>query len=123
MQQIKSACCLLVLLTMITGFFYPLLVTGAAYIFFPWQSQGSLIVENGRTIGSYWIGQSNTSLNYFWSRPSATVDYPYNAMFSSGSNKGPSDRNFLETIAMRVQQIQSLSENPTSLVPVDLVTA
>ena len=71
-----------------TGFIYPLIVTGIARVAFPDQAAGSLIVKDGKAIGSRLIGQSFTDPKYFWSRPSATGPYPYNASASTRVQSG-----------------------------------
>lgn len=123
MQQVKIAFVLMMLLTALTGFVYPLVVTGIAHYCFPWQANGSLIEQQGQMIGSRWIGQSFSSLDYFWGRPSATALYPYNGIASSGSNSGPSNPVFLATVNERVHQLRKTDEQKNTAVPVDMVTA
>jgi len=123
MQQLKRACMLMMLLTLMTGFVYPLLITGVAHYCFPWQAKGSLIYQEDKLIGSRWIGQSFSSLDYFWGRPSATASYPYNALASGGSNEGPSNPRFLANVRERVEQLQKTSLQINRTIPVDLVTA
>lgn len=122
-EQIKTALILLILLTILTGLIYPLLVTGASQLLFPWQANGSLIQQNGKNIGSLHIGQAFTSAGYFWGRPSATSPFPYNGAASSGSNFGPSNPDFLQTVRERVTHFKTMDTLNNRLVPVDLVTA
>lgn len=122
-NQVKTGVILLVLLTILTGLIYPLIVTGFAQLFFPWQANGSLIEKDGKTIGSLLIGQSFTDVKYFWSRPSATSPFPYNAVNSSGSNMGPSNPNFLETVKERAKHLYAVDLHHIQLIPVELVTA
>ncbi len=89
LRQLKPAILLLVAMTILTGALYPLAITLAAQLLFPRQANGSLIVERGRVVGSALLGQNFTDPKYFWSRPSATSPFPYNAAASSGSNLGP----------------------------------
>lgn len=123
LKQIKISLILLGLMTILTGLLYPLCVTGIAQLLFPWQANGSLIKENNKLIGSALIGQSFDSPNYFWGRPSATSPYPYNAASSSGSNMGPSNPAFLETVKERINHLQKNDLANHQLIPVDLVTA
>src|SRR5437762_14040354 len=102
MKQIKTAFILLILLILLTGIIYPALVTGLAQILFPWQANGSLIVQNNKNIGSVLIGQSFSDPKYFWGRPSATTPYPYNAEKSTGSNMAETNPAYLTTIKDRV---------------------
>ena len=69
--QLRPAIALIVVLTVITGFAYPLAITAVAQVAFPNQANGSLVVINGQTVGSALIGQAFSDPKYFWSRPSA----------------------------------------------------
>ncbi|MDQ2994180.1 MAG: potassium-transporting ATPase subunit KdpC [Pseudomonadota bacterium] len=123
LKQIKIALTLLILLTAITGLIYPLVVTGLTQLFFPWQSNGSLIEYKGEIIGSALIGQSFTAPDSFWGRDSATSPFPYNAKSSTGSNRGPSNPAFLMAIKSRIQHLQKYNPKKDILIPIDLVTA
>ena len=116
-RSLYSCCCLLALLTLLTGGLYPLFITVTAQLVLPHQANGSLIVENGGVIGSSLIGQEFSKPEYFWTRPSAVA---YNAAASSGSNLSPTNPAHLEAVADRVRQLNGAPEAP---VPVDLVTA
>jgi len=101
--QIRPAVVLLTLFTLLTGLIYPLAITGIAQIAMPRQANGSLLPVDGRPVGSALIGQNFSSDRYFHGRPSATqaqdpahpddpsktIDAPYNAANSIGSNLGP----------------------------------
>ena len=91
LRQLKIALIFLGIFTVITGIIYPLFMTGIAQAFFHRQANGSLIEENGKSIGSELIGQPFSNPKYFWGRLSATAPFPYNAAASSGSNYGPSN--------------------------------
>jgi potassium-transporting ATPase KdpC subunit len=86
---LRPAIVLFAVLTLLTGVAYPLLVTGLAQALFPAQAAGSLIVRDGKAVGSALIGQNFTDPKHFWGRPSATGPMPYNAAASGGSNLGP----------------------------------
>ena len=88
---IRPALVLFLILTVITGVVYPLVVTGIAQVVFPKQAAGSLIIEDGRIVGSRLIGQSFTDPKYFWSRPSATSPQPYNGLASSRLESRPAE--------------------------------
>jgi potassium-transporting ATPase KdpC subunit len=131
LKEIRPAIVLLVALTLITGFAYPLAITGIAGVLFPHQAQGSLIERNGMVIGSELIGQVFTDDKYFHGRPSATntpdpndptknVDAPYNAANSGGSNLGPTSKMLADRLQGDVDKLKA--ENPSAPVPVDLVT-
>ena len=89
MNQIRPALMSLALLTVLTGIVYPLLVTGVAQAVFPTQANGSIIMTDGKAVGSTLIGQPFDDPKYFWGRLSATGPFAYNAGVSSGSNYGP----------------------------------
>ena len=122
-NQVKPAVVIFFLLTLITGIFYPLLITGIAQEVFPVQANGNLIVHEGNVVGSALIGQSFTSPGYFWGRPSATSPVPYNAGLSSGSNLGPSNPALTSVVKTRVEDLHAADPANTIPIPVDLVTA
>jgi len=131
LREIRPAIVVLVLLTAITGLAYPLAMTGIARAIFPYQSQGSLIEKDGKVVGSALIGQVFADDKYFHGRPSATntpdpkdatktIDAPYNAANSGGSNLGPTSKMLIERVKGDVDKLKA--ENPSVQVPIDLVT-
>jgi K+-transporting ATPase ATPase C chain len=121
--QLRPALVSLVALTLITGFLYPLVITGIAQVLFPRQANGSLILIDGKPVGSSLIGQPFDAPKYFWSRPSATAPFPYNAAASSGSNLGPTNDALIKTVQTRIDALKAADpDNPLPL-PVDLGTA
>ena len=129
LKQLRPAIVSLVLLTLITGVIYPLAVTGIAQVMFPSQANGSLIVRDGKAIGSELIGQSFDDPKYFWGRLSATGTFPYNAFnagnltASSGSNYGPLNPALIEAVKARIAALKAADPGNTAPIPVDLVTA
>ena len=123
LSHIRPALMSLALLTVITGVVYPLLVTGIAQVVFPRQANGSLIVKDGKAVGSSLIGQPFDDPRYFWSRPSATSPFPNNAAASSGSNLGPTNPALIKAVQDRVDTLRAADPGNTAGVPVDLVTA
>jgi K+-transporting ATPase ATPase C chain len=111
------------LLTVVTGIFYPLLVTGVAQLAFPEKANGSLIRREGGYAGSELIGQPFDDPKYFWGRLSATPDFPYNSASSSGSNLGPSNPALVEAVKARVEALQKADPGNKSPIPIDLVTS
>lgn len=122
MQDIKPAILLFIAFTIICGGIYPAVVTGIASAVFPNQATGSLIVDkNGKEIGSGLIGQPFSDPKYFWPRPSATTDFGYNPLASSGSNSGPTNPDYLKTVGDRVKALRDTGV--TGPIPADLVQA
>jgi len=121
--HLRPALALLFSMTVLTGLVYPVSVTGLAQLMFPKQANGSLIVRDGRVIGSELIGQPFDKPEYFWSRPSATSPVPYNAAASSGSNLGPTNPVLLEAVKARVAALREADQGNDAPVPGDLVTA
>ncbi|MGC6386127.1 potassium-transporting ATPase subunit KdpC [Ewingella sp. S1.OA.A_B6] len=122
-SYIRPAIVMTMLLTLATGVIYPLLTTGISTALFHQQAQGSLILEGDKLIGSELIGQNFTHSNYFWGRPSATSDTPYNAMASGGSNLAVSNPVLDKAVADRVTALRLANPQSSPQVPVDLVTA
>jgi K+-transporting ATPase ATPase C chain len=123
MNHLRPALVSLALLTLITGVAYPLVVTIIARTTFPHQAEGSLIVKDGKVIGSTLIGQPFDDPKYFWGRPSATSPFPYNAASSSGSNLGSTNPALAAAVEARVRALRAADPGHTAPVPVDLVTA
>ena len=123
LRELKPALLMLIAFTVLTGLIYPFLVTGIAQVVFPYRANGSLIQRDGKAIGSELIGQPFSSPKYFWSRPSATSPYPYNAASSSGSNQGPTNPALTDAVAARIKALRDADPENKAPVPVDLVTA
>jgi K+-transporting ATPase ATPase C chain len=110
-------------LTLITGLAYPLLTTAVGQALYPAQAAGSLIIKDGKPVGSLLIGQNFSDPGHFWGRPSATGPQPNNALASSGSNLGPLNPALTDAVKGRVQALRDADPGNTAAVPVDLVTA
>ncbi len=119
----RPALVLFLILTLITGVAYPLVVTGIAQAVFPNQAAGSILVKDGKPVGSSLIGQSFSDPKHFWSRPSATAPQPYNGMASGGSNLGPLNPALTDGIKTRIQALQAADPSNKTPIPVDPVTA
>ncbi len=110
-------------LTVLTGGVYPLVVTGLARALFASETAGSLILRDGKVVGSSLIGQSFSDPGNFWGRPSATGPTPYNAAASGGSNLGPLNPALADAVKARVAALRAADPGNTTAVPIDLVTA
>jgi K+-transporting ATPase ATPase C chain len=121
-RQLTPALRMTLLLTMLTGFLYPALVTGAAKLFFPRQAEGSLVRAGGSVVGSELIGQPFTSARYFHGRPSAAGD-GYDAANSGGSNLGPTSRKLADRVRADVEAFRKENPGATGPLPADAVTA
>ncbi len=122
-KELRPALMALLVFTVLTGLLYPLAVTAVARVIFPGQAGGSLIVQNGRAVGSTLIGQPFDDPKYFWGRLSATGPFPYNAASSSGSNLGPTSKALRETVGKRIAALRAADLDMSGPIPVDLVTA
>lgn len=121
--HLRPALMSLLILTVITGVVYPLVVTGIAQMVFPFQANGSLIVKDGKVVGSALIGQPFDDPKYFWSRPSGTSPFTNNASASSGSNLSPTNPALITAVEGRVEVLRTADPSNKAAVPVDLVTA
>jgi potassium-transporting ATPase KdpC subunit len=122
-DAIRPVVVLFIFLSILTGIAYPLAVTGIAQLFFSDKANGSMLIRHDKVIGSALIGQSFTSAENFWSRPSATSPMPYNANASSGSNLGPTNPALIDQVNARINALKALDPSNTKPIPVDLVTA
>jgi len=122
-SMIRSCFGLFVVLTLITGVFYPVLITGITKVLYSGQAAGSLIYKGDQAVGSELIGQNFTDAKYFWGRPSATGPQPYNATASSGSNLGPLNPALADAVKGRIDVLQSADPSKKQPVPADLVMA
>src|SRR6267143_3300636 len=123
LAHVRAAVVSLVVFTVVTGIVYPVVVTAIAQLVFPHQANGSLIVKDGKSAGSRLIGQPFDDPKYFWSRPSATSPFGYNAGASAGSNLSPTNADLIKTVQGRVDALWAADPGNTAPVPVDLVTA
>jgi len=130
LKELRPAILMVIMFTLLTGITYPLAMTGIAQVVFPWQANGSLVEKDGKVIGSDLIGQVFTDDRYFHGRPSATnetdpndstktVDAPYNAANSMGSNLGPTSKSLIDRVNTEATKLKSENTRP---IPVDLVT-
>jgi potassium-transporting ATPase KdpC subunit len=123
LTHVRAALVSLALFTIVTGLAYSAIVTGIAQLVFPHQANGSLIVKDGKVLGSDLIGQPFDDPKYFWGRPSATSPFAYNAGASSGSNLSPTNPNLVKAVQERVDALRAADPENKAPVPVDLVTA
>ena len=123
LSMLRPALVLFLLLTVLTGFLYPLLIAGLVQLLFAPQATGSIIMRDGHAVGSRLIGQNFSDARYFWGRPSATTPRPYNGAASTGSNQGPLNPALLDAIKARVAALRAADPGNDAPVPVDLVTA
>ena len=121
--QIRPAIVAIAIFTLLSGILYPLVITGIAQGIFQHQANGSLIELNGKVVGSELIGQPFDDPRYFWSRPSATTPYPYNAAASSGSNLGPTNPVLHKIVQTRIAALRTADPTNNLSIPIDLVTA
>ena len=121
--QLRPALTLFAVLSIVTGLVYPLAITGIAQVAFADSANGSLVVRDGKAVGSALIGQSFSDPKHFWGRPSATSPMPYNAANSGGSNQGPSHPALADAVKERIAALRAADPGNTAAVPVDLVTA
>ena len=123
LKQIKISVITLLLATVMLGFLYPLTLTVIAQILFPNAANGSLIFQDGKTVGSKLIGQTFDDPKYFWGRLSATSPVPYNGAASSGSNLGPLHPALIKAAKDRIAALKKTDPENINSIPIDLVTA
>ena len=122
-RELKPGLLMMIVMTVITGFMYPAIVTGIAQAVFRDQANGSLIVSNGQVVGSRLIGQNFTKPEYFHPRPSAAGSAGYDATASSGTNLGPTNAKLVENVKAAIAQYRRENPDVTGLIPADAVTS
>jgi K+-transporting ATPase ATPase C chain len=120
---VRPAIVLFLILTVITGVVYPLVVTGIAQAVFPREAGGSIVMKDGKPVGSRLIGQSFSDPRHFWGRPSATTPQPYNGLASGGSNLGPNNSALTDGVKSHIDALRAADPTNKAPIPVDLVTA
>src|SRR5256886_9455505 len=123
MTHLRAAVVSLVVLTVVTGVVYPVVVTAIAQLIFLHQANGSLMVKDGKVVGSTLIGQPFDDPKYFWGRPSATSPFRYNAASSSGPNLTPTNPALVNSVQERVDALPAPDPHNKTAVPFDLPTA
>jgi K+-transporting ATPase ATPase C chain len=123
MKPLNNAVMSMAVLTVLTGIIYPLAVTEISQAVFPARANGSIIMKDGKPVGSALLGQQFDGPEYFWGRPSATAPYPYNGGASSGSNLGPNNPVLFEEVQSRVNALHAADPGNHAPIPVDLVTS
>ncbi len=120
MKDLTRSITTFVVFSILTGLFYPLMMTGICQVLFPYKANGSLIQVNGKTVGSELIEQSFTKPEYFHGRPSPAN---FDGGNSTGSNLGPTNQKLISQIDSTANVIRQENNLPAdALVPVDLVT-
>jgi K+-transporting ATPase ATPase C chain len=120
---LRPAISLFLLLSVITGIAYPVAVTGISQVLFPGAAAGSLVVKDGKPVGSTLIGQNFADPKYFWGRPSATSPQPNNGIASGGSNLGPLNPALVDAVKGRIDALKAADPDNKLPIPADLVTA
>jgi len=120
---LRQAILTLLILTGLTGFVYPLAVTGIAGLCCSRAASGSLIRHGDRLVGSELIGQPFDGAQYFWPRPSGISPQPYDGRSSGGSNLGPTNSAQFDAVRARIELLRAADPGNTLPIPVDLVTA
>jgi K+-transporting ATPase ATPase C chain len=130
-QHLRAAVAMILAFTLLTGVVYPLAITGVAWVMMHDEALGSLVVKDGKVIGSSLVGQNFATDRYFHPRPSATtgadpsdpsktVDAPYNAAASTGSNLGPITQKLIDRVKGSVDALRQ--QGVSGSIPVDAVT-
>jgi K+-transporting ATPase ATPase C chain len=120
---VRPAFSLFVLLSALTGLVYPAAVTGISKTLFADAAAGSVVIKDGRPVGSTLIGQNFAEPKYFWGRPSATSPQPYNGNASGGSNQGPLNPALTDAVKGRIDALKAADPDNILPIPADLVTA
>jgi potassium-transporting ATPase KdpC subunit len=122
-KQLLPGLRMTILLTILTGLIYPGIITGLCQAIFPRRANGSLVVRNGKVVGSELIGQNFSRPEYFWPRPSAAGNDGYDATASSGSNLGPTNKKLIDSVQSRVEDFHKKNPDFHGQIPIEMVTS
>ena len=122
-QQIAPAFRMMLVLTVLTGLLYPGVVTGLCQVFFRDQANGSLVVADGRVVGSSLIGQNFKKPEYFQPRPSAAGNDGYDPTASGAANYGPTNQKLADRVKASVADFRKANPDYSGPIPADLVTS
>ncbi|MBI4910014.1 MAG: potassium-transporting ATPase subunit KdpC [Acidobacteria bacterium] len=120
--QLKTGLLMTLVLTVLTGLVYPLVVTGLSQVMFRDKANGSLIVRDGKVIGSELLAQKFTKPEYFHPRPSAAGSDGYDAASSSGSNLGPTNKKLADRVKASVEAFRKDNPDFAGPIPADMLT-
>ncbi len=123
LKQLVTALRITLFFTILTGLIYPGVVTGLCQLLFRDKANGSLVMLNGRAVGSSLIGQNFAKPEYFQPRPSAAGSDGYDPTASAGSNYGPTNQKLIDRVKASVDKFRKDNPDYTGPIPADLVTA
>jgi len=121
-RTLRPALTLLLMMSLVLGLAYPAVITAIAEVAFPKQAAGSLVVRDGKLVGSRLIGQNFSAPSYFWPRPSASGPHTYDGLASAGSNLGPMNPALTDRIKASLKSFKEADPANALPIPVDLVT-
>lgn len=121
-EQLFQALRATVLLTVLAGLVYPVVVTGLCQVLFKNKANGSLVVQNGKVIGSSLLAQNFTRPEYFHARPSAAGTDGYDPTSSGGSNLGPTNQKLYDRVKTSAQQFRKDNPDYSGPLPADALT-
>jgi K+-transporting ATPase ATPase C chain len=122
-RHIGTSVVLIVVSVIALGIVYPLLMTGISQLLFPYQANGSMVMVNGKPIGSAIIGQLWTKPQYFQGRPSAAGKNGYDPTSTGGTNEGPTNKKLIDATKATIAALKKQNPDATIPVPMDLVTS
>ena len=123
LKMLRTATILFTLLTIVTGVIYPGAMTALGALAFPGPANGSIVVRDGRALGSSLLGQPFSGPGYFWGRPSATGPQAYNGGASTGTNQAATNPALASAVVERIARLRAADSGNDAAVPVDLVTS
>ncbi len=121
--QLLPALRIMLFFTALTGLIYPVVIAGICSVFFHKQAYGSLVIQDGKAVGSELIGQNFSKPEYLHPRPSAAGNDGYDGGSSSGSNYGPTNAKLIDRTKASISEFHKQNPGYTDPIPSDAVTA